>query len=177
MTNRISLVFNALGFQLVWWASVLGVIFGQPLMGPIVLTIYLGVHLRLIRFSQSEVILLLAAGLLGTAIDTFFAATGAVRYSGGYENLHWLAPVWISAMWIGFSATINHSLKWLKNRPLVGFIMGAIFGPLAYHTGTRFDVVQVSDQPLLSWVTLALAWGLAIPTLYYISQRLQRRES
>ena len=164
------IAFNAIGFQLGWWLSVVGVMIDLPLLGPLYMVIFLGVHYSLFA-SNREMLLILIAGAGGTFVDGLYGRSGILRFESGYEHI-WLAPLWITAMWTGFTATLNHALKWLKGRPVLGFVMGAIFGPLSYFSGEKLGVITV----LWSWTStsliLALVWGTAILALYQLNERL-----
>ena len=63
-------------------------------------------------------------------------------------------------------------MKWLKGKNLIGVTLGAIFGPLAYITGAKFNVIEFTSNYDFTIVALALAWGLSIPTIYKINDIL-----
>jgi hypothetical protein len=74
-------------------------------------------------------------------------------------------------MWIGFAATINHSLAWLNNKWIMSFALGAIFGPLSYYTGIKFEALHF-EISVLTISILALLWGVVIPYLYYLNGKV-----
>ena len=45
-------------------------------------------------------------------------------------------------MWMNFALTLNHAMAWLKGRPVVGLILGAIGGPLAYFAGAKLGAAS-----------------------------------
>jgi hypothetical protein len=55
------------------------------------------------------------------------AASGLLAYEGGY-GIGWIAPAWITGMWLNFGTTIHASLAWLSDRYLVAAVLGAIGG-------------------------------------------------
>jgi len=168
------LILNGIGFQLAWWSTVLGVINGIPYLGPLVMSFYLLMHLKFIGQPCYEIALIITAGLIGTLMDTVLNLTGLVSYQGTYPFLVWAAPLWITTMWMGFAATLNHGLSWLTRRPWLGFILGAVFGPLAYLTGARYGAIQITGALEITLVLLALLWGLMIPALSYVSKSLKQ---
>ena len=78
-------------------------------------------------------------------------------------------------MWCGFSATVNHSMAWLKNRWVAAFILGAVFGPLSYITAEKFGVISFHGEIIIVCVILAIVWGVSIPAVYWVNDRLQSK--
>ena len=132
--------------------------------------IFLGIHYQLFE-NRQELLLILIAGVVGTFLDSLYTHTGMLSFEGGYSH-QWLAPLWITAMWTGFTATLNHALKWLDGRPILGFLMGAIFGPLSYLTGEKFGVINVEWTWFATSLVLATVWGTAILLLYKLNHHL-----
>ena len=102
-------------------------------------------------------------------MDTILLQTNLIEYQGVYiDNI---APLWITAMWIGFATTINHSLVWLNNKWIMSFALGAIFGPLSYFTGIKFEALHF-EISLLTMSVLAVLWGVVVPYLYYLNGKV-----
>lgn len=168
--KKYRVLINAVGFQAGWWLSVLGVMVGLPMLGPVYMLLFLGMHYMFFA-SKQEFYLILLAGVVGTVMDSLYTRSGMLSYGGGYEHI-WLAPLWITTMWLGFTATLNHALDWLRERPLLGFLAGAIFGPLSYYSGQKLGVISFHWSAAPATLVLALVWGLSIPLLYMINRRL-----
>ncbi len=166
-------IINNLSYQLIWWVSVFGAIFGFPLAGFLVMLPLLALHFVFISKNRNEVYLLIIAAIAGTAMDTVLNIFNIVSYSGTFAFANWLAPLWITSMWIGFSMTINHSLKWLNNKKGLAFLLGMIFGPLAYVAGNRYGAVSLYTPEIVPLVILSILWGLIIPGLYLVSEKLK----
>jgi len=174
-STALKIGFNALGFQTAWWLTVAGLVMGYPWLGPLMMSLYLiADHVSLSK-NRSELQLILSAMLIGTAADTLFNVAGIISYAGGYPMFSFLAPLWITTMWGGFAATLNHSLAWLKDRPVLAFIMGAVFGPLSYMAGEKFEAVTFIHGTLGTSLILGIFWGLAIPGLIRLQNTLARR--
>ncbi len=167
--------FNAVGFQSAWWLTVLGIVMDFPLLGPLAMTLYLIADHYSFTKGRAETLLILSAMLAGTIADTIFSLTGFLSYAGSYSFAPSLAPLWITAMWGGFAATLNHSLGWLKNNSLLGFTMGAVFGPLSYMAGAKFDAIIFHQSLGFTVVILGLFWGIAIPGLVKLYDIFERR--
>ncbi len=166
--------FNAIGFQSVWWLCVVGVIAGFPLLGPVAMGIYLFIHHRALSKGRAEIYLIGSAMLIGTFSDSIFAVTGLLTYMGGYPSLSFLAPLWITAMWGGFAATLNHSLGWLSERWILAAVLGGISGPMSYLAGVKFGAIQFNYGFLFTVVVLALFWGAAVTGLIWLQSILNR---
>ncbi len=162
-------IFNILGFQLAWWTCVLGVQKGYLYFGPAVMAFYLAVHLFLTGRNRSEINFIIAVGLVGLLVDTAFLQSSFIYYEG--LTLSSLAPLWIVAMWLGFSATLNHSLAWLDGKWFYSFLMGAVFGPLSYIAGYKFGAINFKIS-LISITILSMVWGLVIPILFLLNRKI-----
>ena len=162
-------IFNIIGFQTGWWACVLGTKNGFPYLGPLVMLIFLFIHFSRLDNRNNEIFFAVLVGLVGTVVDTVLLQTKLIEYKGVYTDN--IAPLWITAMWIGFAATINHSLAWLNNKWIMSFALGAIFGPLSYYTGIKFEALHF-EISVLTISILALLWGVVIPYIYYLNGKV-----
>jgi hypothetical protein len=160
---------NMIGFQTSWWACVLGAKNGHPYLGPVFMFIFLLFHFSILKNKNKELIFIILVGLIGTIADTILFQTNLIEYQGVYIDK--VAPLWITAMWMGFAATINHSLVWLNNKWIISFVIGAIFGPLSYFTGIKFEALYF-EISLLTMSVLALLWGVVVPSLYYLNGKV-----
>lgn len=166
-------IINNLSYQAIWWSSVIGAIINRPLIGFYVMLPVLALHFLYIARDKREIFLLIIAAIAGTAMDTLLNLFNIVQYSGTFDFAHWLAPIWITSMWIGFSMTVNHSLSWLNNKKFLGFILGMIFGPLAYVAGQRYGAVKFVAPDFWPLILLSVLWGVIIPSLYFINEKLK----
>ncbi len=168
-------IFNILGFQISWWICVLGAANNLEFLGPFIMLLFLIIHLFF--FSQkSEIKLIIFFAFTGTLIDTLIVYTGALGFEGLYHNNKIIAPLWITAMWCGFSATINHSMAWLKNRWVAAILLGSILGPLAYITGEKFGAIYFYATDTKIFIILSIVWGMSIPFIYFVNSKLMDAE-
>ena len=165
-------IFNILGFQLSWWACVLGVKNGLPYIGPVFMLLFLGIHFLYLKSNFLELRLVVIFTILGTLVDTGLAISGLLSYNGLYAHNIVLAPLWITAMWAGFCATVNHSLSWLKERWVSSFALGAIFGPLSYIAGEKFDAIIFHSSLMSICIVLAFVWGSSIFLIFLVNKRI-----
>ena len=175
--NFIFFIYNILGFKVCWWACVLGAVSNQKYLGPILVLIYLFIHLYIIssELRRSEIYLLLFAAIFGTFIDSIFLSFDLLTYEGSYNNISYIAPLWITAMWVGFTATLNHAFKKIIKKYYVQFFLGLIFGPLAYITGNGLGAIVFNpnhSESLIS-IIIAIVWGISFPLLCWFSNKVR----
>ena len=164
-----TLLLNFFAFQLGWFACVLGAANGRPWMGPVVVATVVAMHLVRARRSLPELCLALAAMLIGLVLDSLLLATGWLRYPSGLW-IPGLAPYWIIAMWALFATTLNVSMGWMRGRPVLTVLMGAVGGPLSYLAGEKLGAIELV-QPIVALAALSLAWAMAMPLLMRLAAR------
>lgn len=166
-------VANAVGYQAVWLACVAGAGAGFPWLGPAASLVFVVLMLCLGGRARDDLRLLMLALATGMLLDGAFAATGWMRYAASWP---WAgaAPVWILALWASFALTMNHSLAFLRHRPLLTATLGFFGGPLAYASAAgAFDAVDFGAP--MPWVMAALAvgWACALPLIFRIDDHFQ----
>ena len=159
---------NFAGFQIGWFACILGAAHGYSWAGPTVVVGFFAAHLLLAADRRREFRVALVSVLFGILFDSAFAATGLLVYAGSLVS--WLSPPWLVAMWVNFAITLRSSMSWLLGRPLLAAVAGAVFGPLAYLAGERLGAVDFSSPPLVGIVALAVCWGIAVPLLMRVAE-------
>lgn len=162
---------NIAGLQIGWFSCALGAANQLPWFGPAVVAVYLLIHLSLVEDRKQEARLILIVGLLGTVVDGLMRFSGLLVYESAVPAVQWLAPVWITAMWMLFSSTLNHSLSWLKGRPWLAFLLGAIFGPLSYIAGTRLEAIAFNGDWFMIVAMLVIVWGASMTLLMVLAER------
>ncbi len=164
------LLVNFAAFQAGWFACVLGAANGWPLSGALAAAAAVALHLFLSRRPRRELVLIAAAMAIGAAWDSAVIATGLLAYPAGQAAPE-LAPWWIVAMWALFGTTLNGSLAWLRRRPLLAALAGAIGAPLAFLAGARLGAVQLVE-PLAALALQAAGWALLLPLLGSLAAQL-----
>lgn len=165
------LVANVVAFQLGWLACVLGAAAGRPWLGPLVALPVLAFHLRSAARPTVELALLAAAGLTGLVLDSLLVLAGRLAFTQGVLAPG-LAPYWMVALWLLFATTFNVSLRWLRIRPAIAALLGAVGGPLAYLAGARVGAAEVLEPAWATHLAVALAYALATPLLLALARRL-----
>ncbi len=175
---------NFLGFQATWIACVGGAGFGYPLLGPLVAAVWLSLHLAFPVAASSvaadrtgerasELRLALGAALAGYLLDSVLVLSGAMGFPEHTGPAFPTTP-WMVALWVGFAATLRHSMNWMRGRYVLAAVAGAVFGPLAYRTGAALDAVWLAAFPA-GWLAVAVEWALAMPLLLWLRERCENK--
>lgn len=165
-----ALLVNFIGFQVGWFACVLGAANDKELLGMIIALGIVIYHVVNQGDSRKELKLVLAATVIGLLWETWVLNLNILRYPSHPEASFW-APHWLIMMWSLFATTINLSMGWLKGRWVLAVFMGAIFGPLAFVAGEKLGAVVFLDSTL-SMITLGIGWGLLMPLLLWLAERI-----
>lgn len=160
---------NFVAFQVGWFACVSGAASGLPWVGVLVVGLVIGLHLVLAARPGQELRLVLLAVVMGLVFDSLLVKSGWLQYAGG-AAFAGMAPYWILAMWALFATTLNVSMGWLKNKPGLAVLMGAIFGPLSYMAGQRLGALEFINFNS-AILALVFIWALAMPLLMLAAGR------
>ena len=164
------IVQNFILFQIGWFSCVIGgATPGYSWLGVIAVAIIVAVHLLRADEVSREVILVIAAMLIGTLWDSSLVRAGLFEFPHS-EAISGLAPFWIIAMWGLFATTLNVSLKWMKGKYLLASAFGAIGGSLAYYAGHQLNAVEFSDTRS-ALLAVAIGWAIIMPALMVMAQR------
>jgi len=161
-------IVNAVLFQIAWFSSVIGS--AHNLLWPGILSCIAFILWQLSpeRRHPSDLHLICTAIILGLIVDTLWLQLGFITFSN-----HWpvnnISPAWMITLWVAFALTINHSLAWLKQHPLLPALMGLIGGPLSYMAGEKLGAVNYQSDSLLICSSIGIVWAIALTTLYIIS--------
>ena len=158
---------NFVFFQAGWFACVIGAA-NQQVFWPVVATLlYIAIHIWHSPRPISELKLLAKAGLFGAAVDTLIANLGFLSFENSWPSAY-LSPVWMWTLWALVASTINSSLAWLRDRRILGAVLGAIAGPMSYEAGVRMGAgAWGANGQIGGLILLGLAWGIAIPLFFH----------
>lgn len=162
-------VVNFVVFQAGWFACVLGAAHGLAWAGTLAAAVIVTAHVVFALRPRAELKLVAIALLIGALWDSALVYFGWLAYPAG-SFIAGCAPHWILALWALFAITLNYSLGWLKGRPLVATMLGAVAGPLAYRGAAALGAVQFIES-LPAFVALAAGWAFFTPLLLWFAQR------
>ena len=117
-----------------------------------------------------EALLLVAVTLLGLAAETLQLRLGFIRYAGQPQDALW-PPPWLLLLWPLLGCMLNVSLRWLRQRPLLASVVGAIGGPAAFASGVPVGAARFVDAPA-ALASLAVLWAVLMPLMLALARRL-----
>lgn len=176
MSDRADFWTNAIAYQAVWFAAVIGAGRGAWWPGVAAATLFVGVQWVVSRERDVDLRLLAAALACGAIVDGAMASSGLARYAASVPALPGGAPLWLLAIWACFALTLRRSMRFLLGRPFAALALGAIGGPLAYLGAARgWQSIALAEPRWQALALLAVAWSLALPILVLLATRLQPR--
>lgn len=153
-------LFNYAGFQAGWFLLVLT----RSPWALLWVAAFLLCHYRWLA-QPGEWRQVLPIMVIGAAIDLLWHLSPWVEFAGA----GWPMPLWLIGLWLMFPLTLNHSLAWLADRPLLQ-ILGGIFGAGgSYLGGAALGAADISGP---AWWLVPLGWGLWLPLFYYGNRTL-----
>jgi hypothetical protein len=155
-------VMNYVAFQIGWFAAVLGAGHGMPWLGVVVIPLILLANLVLSADWKQELIVALAAAIMGFVVDTGLVAAG-VFAPVPFLLPRPFSPLWMVMLWVNQATTLNGCMAWLRGRYLAGALFGAIGGPLAYLSGAKLGAATLPSTNGL--IILGITWACAFPAL------------
>lgn len=167
-----SKILNALGYQSVWFLTLLGASKGYFWLGFCFSVLFASIMLGFGGKAKADIRIVMIGLVLGIAIDSLFAASGWIEYAMPWSFVS-MAPLWIIALWLSFSFTLNHSMSFLRDNTLVATLFGLLGGPLAYWCADRvFNVIEYGTDISFVMIGLGLCWALVIPAIYFIDNQI-----
>ena len=167
-TRRVLLANVALS-QGAWFATIVGVAHGRGAWGVAAISGVIGWHLLVSARPAAEARLVGFALLLGLAVESVALAQGHVAYPNGAWRTGW-SPYWLVALWGLFAVSLNVALRWLRGRPALAALVGAVVGPLSFLSGARLGAANFVDMPA-ALLTVAAGWAVALPLLLWLAER------
>lgn len=156
------IVINFAIYQVIWFLSILGESKGALLALPL-----LGVHLIFFAERKSDLKMMLVLLSAGLVID------GSLYHAGFFEFNESAIPIpfWLAVIWLALATLPHHSLSWLKERPFLSAIFGALGGPLAYWAGVRLGAASFNWPLVSSLMLLGLIWAVLWPVVMYFAKK------
>ena len=158
---------NFVFFQAGWFACVIGAANHHVSWAVVGVSVYIAIHIYRSHSVKLELRLLIKVLIYGVSADTLISYLGSLSFNSAWP-IPYLSPIWMWTLWALVASTINGSLSWLKNRPILGAVLGVISGPLSYEAGVVMGAgAWDSSSHLGGLVLIAIAWGVAIPLFFY----------
>ena len=165
-------VVNFIAFQIGWFAAVLGAGHGMAWLGVLIVPLVLLLDLVLSADWRQELIVALAAAVMGFAVDTGLVAAG-VFAPVPFLVPRPFSPLWMVMLWVNQATTLNSCMGWLRGRYLAGALFGAVGGPLAYLSGAKLGAASLPSTNGL--LILGITWAVAFPALLAVAEFVRGR--
>ncbi|WP_431228593.1 DUF2878 domain-containing protein [Burkholderia contaminans] len=124
-------------------------------------------HLLFARRPTSEARIVITVTVFGWLWDSAVAHSGLLVYPNGVF-LEGTAPYWLAGLWALFAIQLNTVLRWLRARPLISALVGAIAGPASFRAGAALGAVHFKD-PAAALVVIATGWAFILPAALAIA--------
>ncbi len=161
---------NLIGYQLGWFAIVISAARSQPWWGIAAALVFIAVQLSYSTARLADTRTVIAALVCGFLMDGALAATGWLHYASPLLSVP--APIWILSLWMAFAMTLNHSMLFLRGRPWLAAMLGAVGGPLAYLGAARgFNAVIFVLPAWRAISLLVVGWAISLAVLALLTQR------
>ena len=158
---------NFVLFQVGWFACILGAAHQQVLWAVIGSLTYIVFHIWRSQTPKLEFSLLLKVLSFGILTDSLLMYFGFLDFKGAWPSPY-ISPAWMWALWLLVATTLNSSLSWLKGKPVLGAVLGAISGPLSYEAGIRLGAANWgSGSQILGLGLISVIWAVAMPLFSY----------
>ena len=149
------------GFEMTWFACVIGEYKGYPSLGIIIGLIYLTLFFYFAKDRAKAINVCIKYSILGIIFDSFLSYSELYvinsRFMSGF------IPIWLVVLWISFTTLFVDILIFLKKRRYVSFLAGILLVPPTYYVGIAINIAK-SNNIFLTILTMAIFWG----TLLYI---------
>lgn len=170
------IVWNVVIFQITWWTCLLSVSTGAawialPAAGVALIVQVLVTAPLAGRSRGKELLFAPTAAAIGYVSDSVLYSSGQLGLNvapGGY-----FAPLWVLALWLNFTLTLNVTFVFLRQRHLLTLLLGALSGPGAYYAGAVLGIAAFPH----GWVSaawIALGWALALELQVLLSLWVDR---
>jgi hypothetical protein len=166
-----AILVNVVGFQLGWFACVLGAAHGMPWLGPLLALPILSWHVASATRPARAALLLAVAALAGLGLDTLLIRAERFAFTQGIL-VEGFAPHWMVCLWALFASTFNVSLRWMREKPLLAALFGAVGGPLAYWAGARLGAATLLEPAWAGLLLVGLVYAVATPVLLLLACEL-----
>ncbi len=151
---------NVLLYQLIWFLCVLGGNIGAMAALPLLL-----LHLALTRSRGADLKIMGMMLFLGLLVDGILQQIGFFIFT----NPGFPIPLWLIVIWLGLAITPHHSLAWLKTRPVLSAVFGAVGGPVAYWAGARLGAASFEWPLPQALAFLSVIWAFIWSLVMYCS--------
>lgn len=158
---KVSNIVNLVLFNLTWFACVMG----GSVAG------MLGIAALLcFSFTQgtwrSDGALAVFLLTVGWSLDSVWIAFGVLDFGTRF------APLWIGLLWVAVGFSINHSLTFFRDQPVLGALITGLCAPISYLAGERLGAVVVPEVAALG--VISISWAVLFYGVYTYAKNQSR---
>ena len=160
--NTKNIFLTLLGYQLTWIFCVFGEYYNIPLAGLIMGALYLSIFFYSVDYKLRALKICFVFSLIGYLFDSLLGFSELFTIKS--KIIVGYLPIWFLILWPSFSTLFVSILSFLKNRPILAFLMGSSFAPPTYYLGIPLGIAKSSNLSLAIAIMI-IFWGLFL-TLY-----------
>ncbi|HEX7816735.1 DUF2878 domain-containing protein [Dyella sp.] len=170
---------NFVGYQLSWFVAVAAAGRGLAWPGIAATALFVLWQLAVSPYRAADLKLVVLAMISGMVIDGLGSAYRWLGYGAPSPALPpGGAPMWILGLWSALAMTLGQTLRYLRGKPVIAMLLGAVGAPLAYLSASRgWHAVEFPSPAWHGLAWLALGWSIAMPCLVLAAARWQRVSS
>lgn len=160
------LIFNALGFNVIWFALALGAPANSFIVPVFLSLLLITLHLTTSRAARQDALLIGICILAGFGFDSFLQTFDLVQFAmPNPAPLHALQPWWMAFLWMAFACTLNHSLAWMRTLHwfFAGLLSG-LFGYASYVGAMKLGALQLANGTM-PIIVLCVFWAVFVPLI------------
>jgi hypothetical protein len=105
----------------------------------------------------------------GFGFDLIFTYPGLISWDSGL-----IYPASLLGIWTIFAAYYPAIFSKFNGRPILSFILGALFGPFAYWTGAQIGAIHYSPQQTTALIFHMIGWGIFFSLSIHLFQKMKR---
>jgi len=162
---------NFVGFQVGWFACVLGATRGWPWIGPAYVLAWCAWCVRSAKRPLRTALATLLVGALGALVGWIELDRGWLNFVGA-APLPQLPPPWILALWLLFATTFDSSLAWVTRRAWTTALFSLIGAPLSYLAGERLGALSILEPRTNSMLGIGVLWAVAVSGAAWLHRRI-----
>jgi hypothetical protein len=144
-----------------------------PWLGMLVVGVVLISDLLLNRRALiSRLKLIAIIGTMGFLLETamILSSVYSIQHSG-WLFTDKIIPIWMFALWLNFGIRVPAYLIFFRGRHITNVIIGLAFALMIFSSASHLGLVRL-NYGMISMVIIATGWGILIPIIYLIADKL-----
>ncbi|MBK8186171.1 MAG: DUF2878 domain-containing protein [Cellvibrio sp.] len=156
---------NLVLFQIGWFAAILG----GNLLAIFIILPALSWHFFYSHCKKDDVIALLICLIMGIGHDSLLLNLNLLIIP---QQAHF-PPLWLISLWALLGITLNHSLRWIYERPMIAAVLGTIAAPLSYLAGVKLSDAEWAGSLTQIIFIIAAIWIFLLPLHRFLFLKLR----